>query len=451
LLDIVNLVSNTLKEYVNGFDAMISTFKYNSNYPFFTKIECLLESNNERKMGFEEHKYDNIPFTKKFYTNSELFDYLNHINKDKGPTINSENFKEKLDIEPSHYTDSSIEIIYNELFYGQINPYSNIPMEKPLRSIFYKLFPNYRFFENGDDEKILLKKGEPFFPNSLIAYNLMRLNMDTIYNGILFLIPLHKKNFKSIVLTEKLINFELNEKHEGEQLCIYYAKDSKYKNEIIPYTEKLDLEFFPDYIEILLINENYQILDRRKWSKEFQNNQHGILHQHSENEIEAFLVSKESSSLKRKNFSNYDILKKKEEDLIESIVAFSNYKGGKIIIGVEDKNFDIDDIKGFEDVMSLKELRRRIGQIIRRHCIPSIEFNLSIDHLKNGKKILIMDIPEGKKKPYVWDFGNIQKVFVRYGEEDMPATRNDLIDLCSNNNNNKNHPYDSIVNMDSMY
>ena len=81
------------------------------------------------------------------------------------------------------------------------------------------------------------------------------------------------------------------------------------------------------------------------------------------------------------------------EDLVETIVAFSNCKGGKIIIGAEDKIVDPNNISGFTDTLSEDELKKRMIKIIRSHCKHNIEFNLSLDPIKNGKKILIMDIP----------------------------------------------------------
>lgn len=124
--------------------------------------------------------------------------------------------------------------------------------------------------------------------------------------------------------------------------------------------------------------------------------------------------------------------------LIETIVAFSNCKGGKILIGVEDIIDEPDKIKGFDDTLPFDVLKKNFEQMIRSHCNPNIEFNLSLDPIKNGKKILIMDIPEGNKKPYVWNFKNTYKVFIRNGESDIQCNRDELINLCCSNDDNIN-------------
>lgn len=444
------MISQILKEYINGYDAIISTFKYNTNYPFFIKIECLLENNDGKEMEYEEHKYDNITFTKKFYTNSELIKYLINVNEDKGPTFNSDNFKNKLNVDPLNNNDSLIEPIYTELFYDQINPYC-IKIEKPLRCIFYKLSLNDRFFKNNSE--ILLKKGEPlFFPNSQIAFNsLMDLNMDTVYNGILFLIPLHKKHFKNIELSERHVKFEINENAENEYLCIYYSKGSEYESNIIQFVDELDLKFSPDYLEVALIDNEYHILDRRKWSKNFENDKYGIVYKYSEDEVDRLLQLKEDICLERKNFPNYDIICKKRDDLLKTIVAFSNCKGGKIIIGAEDKILDPNDISGFEDTLSEYELKKRMIKIIRSHCNPNIDFNLSIEQIKNRKKILVIDIPEGNRKPYVWNYNNQYRIFIRNGEEDIDCNRDELMNLFQNHNNDTNNRIIHHNNISNLY
>ncbi len=433
------MVSEILKEYINSFDAVISTFKYNTNYPFFIKVECLLEKNNEKELECE-YKFDNITFTKKFYKNSKLLEYLSDIDSDKGEEFHSNNFKGKLDLDPNNNGDSLVEIILKDLFYGQTNNYFNIEIEKPLRTIFYKLLLNNGFFKN--DHEILLEKDEgKFFPKSRIAFNnLMELNMDSVYNGILFLIPLHKRHFKNIELSENNVKLELNEPSKNELLGIYYSKGSIYDSNIIKFIDKVDLKFSPDYLEIILIDDDYHILDRRKWSRNYQNNQYGIMYRYSEDEIDRLFQLKEESCLERKSFPNYDIIKIKEnkQDLIETIVAFSNCKGGKILIGVEDIIDEPDKIKGFDDTLPFDVLKKNFEQMIRSHCNPNIEFNLSLDPIKNGKKILIMDIPEGNKKPYVWNFKNTYKVFIRNGESDIQCNREELINLCCNNDDNIN-------------
>jgi len=76
-----------------------------------------------------------------------------------------------------------------------------------------------------------------------------------------------------------------------------------------------------------------------------------------------------------------------DKKIAQEIVAFVNASGGKIFLGIDDKN----NIRGINITNKLKSE----VQDIARNCDPSIIINL-----KSFEKILIIDIAEGKDKPY---------------------------------------------------
>ena len=76
-------------------------------------------------------------------------------------------------------------------------------------------------------------------------------------------------------------------------------------------------------------------------------------------------------------------------DFSKEIVAFANSSGGKIFLGVDDKNI----VKGIEITNKLKSQI----QDIAKNCDPSIEIELeSVE----GKGVLVVSVEEGKNKPY---------------------------------------------------
>jgi predicted HTH transcriptional regulator len=108
-----------------------------------------------------------------------------------------------------------------------------------------------------------------------------------------------------------------------------------------------------------------------------------------------------------------------EQSIAQEMVAFSNTKGGTILIGVDDKTWDI---IGLTD----DDLRRLTNLLV----------NASSQHVKEpifietdtieyeGKKVLIVKVPEGVAKPYKDNDGII---FMKNGANKRKVTSNEEI------------------------
>lgn len=108
-----------------------------------------------------------------------------------------------------------------------------------------------------------------------------------------------------------------------------------------------------------------------------------------------------------------------EQSIAQEMVAFSNTKGGTILIGIDDKTWDI---IGLTD----DDLRRLTNLLV----------NASSQHVKEpifietdtieyeGKKVLIVNVPEGIAKPYKDNDGII---FMKNGANKRKVTSNEEI------------------------
>ena len=108
-----------------------------------------------------------------------------------------------------------------------------------------------------------------------------------------------------------------------------------------------------------------------------------------------------------------------EQSIAQEMVAFANTKGGTILIGVDDKTWDI---IGLTD----DDLRRLTNLLV----------NASSQHVKEpifietdtieyeGKKVLIVNVPEGIAKPYKDNDGII---FMKNGANKRKVTSNEEI------------------------
>ncbi len=103
-----------------------------------------------------------------------------------------------------------------------------------------------------------------------------------------------------------------------------------------------------------------------------------------------------------------------DKGLVKEIVAFSNSQGGKIFIGATDSG----EIKGVKVTNKLK------SQIFdaARNCDPSIDIKLST--YKN--RILVVEVPEGDKKPYSCSQG----FFIRNGPNSQKLLRDEILSFA---------------------
>jgi predicted HTH transcriptional regulator len=98
------------------------------------------------------------------------------------------------------------------------------------------------------------------------------------------------------------------------------------------------------------------------------------------------------------------------EDIAREFVAFANSDGGKIILGIDDKNKHLVGAEVDETTID------KIMAIGRDKCIPSI--TPVIEMIEQGdKKVLIITVNEGEEKPFKTD----DICYIRDGNISRPA------------------------------
>lgn len=105
------------------------------------------------------------------------------------------------------------------------------------------------------------------------------------------------------------------------------------------------------------------------------------------------------------------------DELAKLLVAFSNTKGGKIIIGIEDKTRKI---KGLKLDLNVEEY---VMNVASNNCLPIISPSVEFVTYKN-KLIAVIEIPAGEQKPYqVKKLGSEKGVYVRIGSTNRLADK----------------------------
>lgn len=94
--------------------------------------------------------------------------------------------------------------------------------------------------------------------------------------------------------------------------------------------------------------------------------------------------------------------------IAKNIVAFANSRGGKLVVGIEDKGFVVG--------VDFEGEKYELEKAAKEHCSPSIKLKFSkLNH--QGKIVLIAEIEESKTKPhYSIDKNNKQNLYVRIAD-----------------------------------
>ena len=109
-----------------------------------------------------------------------------------------------------------------------------------------------------------------------------------------------------------------------------------------------------------------------------------------------------------------------EDDIAREMVAFSNADGGRIIYGIDDKNKHL---VGVETKNNFEDWIKTIG---KSRCVPSVASTIETIE-KEGKKIIIINVPEGDDKPFRSD----EIYYIRDGKTSRPAKENEVKDLTN--------------------
>jgi ATP-dependent DNA helicase RecG len=106
------------------------------------------------------------------------------------------------------------------------------------------------------------------------------------------------------------------------------------------------------------------------------------------------------------------------ESLAREIVAFSNSYGGTILLGVDDDRslLGVDRDKNYEEW---------VANIARNSVVPPVNISCQ-EIILSGKKIILVDVPKGKDRPYQ---DNTGRFYIRIGSTNRIASLNELMRL----------------------
>ena len=262
----------------------------------------------------------------------------------------------------------------------------------------------------------LINPNLPFYPDFSLGFrSLMGYEWERSYS-VKIAIPDYRARIRKLVISSpRRIKVEIDtpgipqDDVVGKYCCDtgkIHTGDFDVKNGIIELDGKIKSAY------VILMTRDGEPLDIQyfpSWSSEVEL---------SEENLESIILGGENESVEFKESIN----EKSKEELLETIVAFANSKGGIILIGVGNNG----EIKGFRWEKEKREesLKDWLLKVIRSHCEPpDIELDVKEVSLRE-EPIALIEVKEGKEKPYlIRDKGP----YIRSGSTDRIMARDELL------------------------
>jgi len=123
------------------------------------------------------------------------------------------------------------------------------------------------------------------------------------------------------------------------------------------------------------------------------------------------------------------------------IIALANTRGGRIVVGFDDK------AKKITGITPSQKTEERIANIIHDYCEPRITYSISYESLEGGH-VLIIDVPDSGYKPHFLKAkGLVAGTYTRMGSTSRLADQETLARLIREG---KNISYDSEQTSESV-
>jgi len=171
----------------------------------------------------------------------------------------------------------------------------------------------------------------------------------------------------------------------------------------------IPLEFVPDWINLVLLSkESGEMLDSRRMHISWQSGS-GVDVKLYSDDIEELILRGENEYVEFKTKMG-----DKNKEVAETLVAFSNTRGGAILFGVNDNGKVIGEYQ--------KDVEQRIMDLVTNSIEPSLSLAVRWEKI-DEKPICLVQVEEGENKPY--NYRN-RGVYVRRGSTDRIASRYEL-------------------------
>jgi len=268
----------------------------------------------------------------------------------------------------------------------------------------------------------LLKEGFPYYPDvgeAIIKFFDLAVDNFSSYGESYVVVIDYRAKIESLKLLFSKAELNLcSPEIDYEKLVVKVFAKSGIKITSLPdiypkESTEFELDFQPDTLSVALLSRKDNIkIDAKELTKWRREEEEGIFVERPEEEILSLARAGESQTLEYK----YDVISEdNKNDLIESVVAFSNRNRGTILIGVSDHG----------DIVGTQKSREDIQNLIHDCCDPPPEDIKVEEKTISGKKVIIVEVPEGQDGPY--QSKRDKNFYIRHNGSDMKMERSEML------------------------
>jgi hypothetical protein len=262
----------------------------------------------------------------------------------------------------------------------------------------------------------------PFFPGSTeLLKNWCAIDVSQssqYYNSFVFVLPNYMCRIVEAVLRSDHLWLKIETLEIELKDIIGKAYFENYSTKDVAQIEfsfeenftTIPLEFIPDWLNLVLLSkESGEMLDSRRMHISWSPEDSGVDVKLYSNDIEELILRGEDENVEFK-----EKMGDKNKEVAETLVAFSNTRGGAILFGVNNSG----EVVGAYQT----DIEQRIMDLITNSIEPSFSPAVRWEEI-DGKQICLVQVEEGGNKPY--NYRN-RGVYVRRGSTDRIASRYEL-------------------------
>lgn len=251
--------------------------------------------------------------------------------------------------------------------------------------------------------------------------------------GLKIILPDYHARIKMVEISDNNISVEIESReiNQDQLLLKINAKhgQKRFLSDDIFINQKIlsvKIPFDPETMYLFLIDKiNGSLFDFVEYGNYTTNRLRHTTIKTSSELIESLITKGENK--------NIELKRQMSSQFLESVVAFANTDGGKIILGVDDRQ----NIVGIHDDFS--NLEKQIRGTIRSMIQPQAEVNVELIEIRQSP-VVVVTIPKGENKPYLLD----GIAYVRNGEADVAMGRSELDTIYSSKHSSDRLPFRSL-------
>lgn len=150
---------------------------------------------------------------------------------------------------------------------------------------------------------------------------------------------------------------------------------------------------------------------------------------------ELVFVRKERENLHLEYKSNISNSNRDKKEFLKDVSGFANAGGGFLLIGIKENKGLPADICGTNEEIGNQKIDEWINNVLISNLDPKVFYELKIiTGLKNDKVVIIIYVPESKKKPHMVTLDKKNNYFVRHNTSVNSATHIEVREMFEYSN-----------------